>query len=158
MNLKPVEQADLAVVSPWFSPPGTGCFIEEDWLASAWRKAEYESERHSLLLGCQDGEPVSLISVSQNPGEGRPVVSMIVKRDVRGTGIGRATLEALRDIYPDAEEFVGYVDPENSKSIALLMSDGWIRTPLVINERAVFVRRRDGGPLPEDWRPPQIPL
>ena len=75
----------------------------------------------------------------------------------RRAGAGRDTLAAVRDAFPDADEFVAYVDRGNDHSIALMKGLGLVTAPFDDADKELFVWRRDGTPPPADWQPPAIP-
>lgn len=154
MRLCPFTEADWPTIEPWFPPKGTGSFMDVDWLEAAAKAAGYKPEAHSLFVGCRDGEPVSVCSVSlHRDPELRAVVSLLVPRERRQTGAARATVEALRDSFPEVAEFVAYVDPANAPSLAMLASFGFARVQSDAN-RELFVWRRDGSPPAAGWKPP----
>lgn len=156
MRLSLFTESDWRTVAPWFPPKGTRSFMDVDWLDAAAGAARYEPDNQSLFVGFRDGEPVSVCSFSlyRDP-ELRAVVSLLVKPDLRRTGVGRGTVEALGEAFPEVGEFIAYVDPKNAPSLAMLEDFGLVRAPGNVQDRETFVWRRDGSPLPEDWKPPK---
>jgi RimJ/RimL family protein N-acetyltransferase len=149
MQLRRYRDADEVTCASWFPPEGADPFnMDIRWLGTAARKARYEPETHSLYVGCQDGQPVSVLSVSFVPGRDHVVVSLLVAPSVRGQGVGRATIEALRDLLSDIDEFAAYIDPGNDASIGLIESVGLARRPSDVDNRDLFVWRRDGTHTP----------
>lgn len=158
MELRPYSESDEEVCAAWFPAEGTDPFMDRKWLGAAASAARHDPEHHSLLVGCQEGQPVSIFSLSHVPGGKRAGVSLLVAPNVRSTGLGRATVEALRDTFPKVEEFVAFVDPKNDRGLALVKSLGLERASYKDPDRELFVWRRDGTPVPPDWEPPKVPL
>ena len=155
MDLRSYCEADEETCRSWFPSEGADPFIDRKWLEAASRKAGYEPERHSLFVGWNDGERVSIVSISRVPGEDRAGVALLIAPHVRRQGMARATMQAVRDLFSDVDEFVAWVDPKNVPSVKLLESLGLARGPHV-DERDLFVWRRDGTPIPPDWQPPKL--
>jgi RimJ/RimL family protein N-acetyltransferase len=83
----------------------------------------------------------------------RAVVSLLVAPDRRESGVARATVDALRDYFPQVVEFIAYVHPANEPSLAMLKSFGWVGVGIV-DDNETFVWRRDGSPPAADWKAP----
>jgi RimJ/RimL family protein N-acetyltransferase len=71
--------------------------------------------------------------------------------------VARATLDAIRDAFPDIDEVVAYVDRGNHQSIALMKALGLATAPYQDPHKQLFVWRRDGTSPPVGWEPPSIP-
>jgi ribosomal protein S18 acetylase RimI-like enzyme len=130
--------------------------MDPRWLQSASRDAKHGAH-HSLLIGCEDGVPVSVVSVGHTADGTRAACSMLVAPERRRQGAGRATVQALRAEFPNVEEFVAYVDPDNQDSIKLLRALGFTRTEYAYPDRDLYAWRRDGVLPAADWKPPAIP-
>ncbi len=108
-------------------------------------------------MGCENGEPVSVVSVSRDVVGNRAVISLLVAPERRRAGVARATMEIVRDAFPDVDEFVAYVDRANLPSAALMSSLRLAAVPYQDAEKTLFVWRRGGTLPPADWAPPEIP-
>ncbi len=157
MELRSYRESDEEVCATWFPAEGADPFMDRKWLGAAASAARHDPEHHSLLVGCQEGQPVSIFSLSHVPGGKRAGVSLLVAPSVRSTGLGRATMEALRDAFPEIDEFVAFVDPKNERALALVKSLGLEHASHRDPDKEVFVWRRDGTPIPADWEPPKVP-
>ena len=150
MELREYRPSDEEVCAPWFVD---NRFMPPKWLENALPAAR-DSENHRVIVACEGGKPVSIFSFARLPGEDWAIVSLMVSRDLRRVGKGRATLEAIRDAFPDVNEFVAYVDPTNAPSKGLMEASGLVLAPIKDGDKELYVWRRDREPLPADWKPP----
>jgi GNAT superfamily N-acetyltransferase len=155
MELRPYCESDESVCKAWFSESDP--FVGPEWLPAAMRARCTSPEHHALFVGWESGEPLSIVSVSRDLAGKRAGVSLLVSPDGRRMGAGRATIEAVRDAFPEVKEFIGWVDPENDASIGLLNGLGFVKTAFEAPERELFAWRRDETPPPDDWEQPTFP-
>jgi RimJ/RimL family protein N-acetyltransferase len=152
ITLRSFEETDRDTLTPWFPPKGPGVFMPDAALDGANETPARLGEA-AFLVGCRRGAPVSFLYFNWVSAD-RAIVSINVAPEVRRSGVATATLEALRDRFPEINEFAAYVDPKNVAILKLLEGIGLIRVPSNVKERELFVWRRDGSPLPDDWTPP----
>lgn len=156
MELRPYADTDWKTCARWF--PEDDPFMDRMWLDAAVRGARHRPESHFLCVGIQDGELVSIVSLSRLPTEDRAIVSLLVAPTKRSKGAARATFQAVRDKFSDIDEITAYVDSENAASLGLMESLGLQRAPRDDEaDRERFVWRRDGRPIADDWQPPSVP-
>jgi RimJ/RimL family protein N-acetyltransferase len=155
IEVRRYTHGDRATCEAWFPPDADAeAFMPKRWLGAAVDAGRSRPENDSLYVGCQDGTPVSIFSLSRL--EDRAIVSLLVDPASRRKGVAQATLNTLLDKFPDINEITAVVDPKNAPIVTLMEKLDLLPGPTV-GEKRTFVWRRDGSALPEGWMPPDVP-
>lgn len=93
VRVREIDDADLPVVAPWFDDAETQVRLgPRSWLDRARRQAATESDRHALVVIDEAG-PAAVLDVEVQT-DGRAGFAIAVDPRRRGTGLGRAALDA----------------------------------------------------------------
>lgn len=123
--LRPLAEADLALVSRWFDDEARRWLGGPEWPAKSLRLVA--PGRHSLLAVGGDGSPVGLIDLELY-ADGRASFAIAVDNRRRRQGLGVAVVEALlgHPALTRVSELFAGVEEGNAASARLLLRCGFV--------------------------------
>lgn len=150
VRLRCAEMADAALMYAWQSHPTTRIHARNKGMPSyedhvAWLERKLTDARSAkgclFYIAEDDGEPVGLVRFDARGGEWE--TSIVIAPELRGRGLGKATLRAAIAAVPTNATATAYIMPENTASLRLFRSlgfrqslDGLWRFPPLANEAA----------------------
>jgi RimJ/RimL family protein N-acetyltransferase len=156
LRVRPAAEDDAELLLAWRNDPEARRWSRSSEAIDlpthrAWLLRTLASpDRHLLVLEQADGTPVATTRYDRLEADAAAwEVSISVGPDVRGRGLGGATLRAsdrwLLDAEPAAERIVAHVRPENDASRRLFERNGYAGVPSGEPGMLRFERRRGTG-------------
>jgi RimJ/RimL family protein N-acetyltransferase len=134
VSLRPMNAADGDLLLGWQSHPMTRRYFNNPCIPTPlehrrWLAHRLRSETCLLNLIMHGNRPAGMVRLDRKPGESTHEifeVSILIDPGAHGQGLGSAALELIRLLIPDAV-FEARVNPENTASIALFLSAGYVQ-------------------------------